>query len=122
MGSLTLNDFYTIAGGDQYTLQIYFVVTQGITVGQDYAFRYRAINAVGSGPWSDIATLEAATVPLAPAKPEYISSTPTSITLSFSETQDNGGSKITEYKLFRDAGDLTSEIDTEVTDYNGADS
>jgi hypothetical protein len=33
MGSLTLNDFYTIAGGEQYTLQIFFIVTRGIIKG-----------------------------------------------------------------------------------------
>jgi hypothetical protein len=51
----TLNDFVEIVGGDPYTLQIYFVVTKGITIGVDYAFRYRAINAVGPGDWSDTA-------------------------------------------------------------------
>jgi hypothetical protein len=51
-----------------------------------------------------------------------VSSTGTSIRIGFYETSNNGGSKIIEYKLFRDEGDLSSEITTEVTDYNGADS
>jgi hypothetical protein len=66
MGSLTLNDFTTIAGGEQYTLQIYFVVTKGITKGEQYAFRYRGVNAVGAGEWSEIVVLRAATVPEPP--------------------------------------------------------
>ena len=49
-------------------------------------------------------------------------STSTTIKLGLRATEENGGSKITEYKLFRDEGDLTSEITTEITDYNGIDS
>jgi hypothetical protein len=82
------------------------VVTKDITAGHEYAFRYRGINQVGTGPWSAIAIIKAATVPSAPPKPFYISSTSTSITVGLLKTLDNGGSKITEYKLFRDAGDL----------------
>jgi hypothetical protein len=93
----TLNDFVEIVGGDPYTLQIYFVVTKGITIGDDYAFRYRAINAVGPGEWSDTAILKAATIPSIPGKPYYIGSTATTITLGLPETIDNGGSKIREY-------------------------
>ena len=79
------------------------------------------MNAIGPGEWSDIAIIKAATVPEAPGKPYYISSTADTVTVGLVGTEDNGGSKITEYKLFRDSGNLSSEIDTEVSDYNGAD-
>lgn len=44
MGSLSLNDFVSVVGGDPYTLQLTFVVTTNITKGELYTFRYRAIN------------------------------------------------------------------------------
>ena len=57
MGSLKLNDFITVVGGDPYTLQLSFVVTKNITKGELYTFRYRAINQVGAGEWSPVAIL-----------------------------------------------------------------
>jgi hypothetical protein len=117
----TLNDFISIVGGDPHTLQNYFVVTRGIQKGADYTFRYRAINAVGPGPWSDSVTIKAATFPSPPGKPYYISSTSTTITLGLPPSIDNGGSKIRLYKLFRDDGNLSSDINLEVLDYNGKD-
>ena len=50
-------------------------MTQGISAGQSYAFRYRGINAVGPGFWSNLVVVMAAHVPLAPPKPYYIRST-----------------------------------------------
>ena len=94
IGSLLLNDFVEVVGGSPYSLQTYFTVTQGILKGETYAFRYRAINAIGFGPWSAISKLDAATVPIPPPKPYYISSTDTSITIGLKATLDNGGSRI----------------------------
>lgn len=59
-------------------------------------------------------------MPAAPGKPFYISSTDTSITLGLDATKDNGGNKITTHKLFRDEGNLTSDIDTLVSAYDGS--
>ena len=93
----TLNDFVTIFGGDSYTLQIFFIVTKGIIMGEDYAFRYRGINEIGPGPWSEIGVIKAATIPFPPEEPYYIGSTSTTITLGLLETNDNGGGKIRTY-------------------------
>jgi hypothetical protein len=50
----------------------------GLERGQDYGFRYRAINANGGGAWSAITYITAATIPSAPANaPAYVSSTNT---------------------------------------------
>lgn len=96
MGSpKTLNDFVSVVGGNPYTLQTFFIVTSGIVTGENYAFRYRAINAVGAGPWSDTAILKAATVPSSPGQPYFISCNSTSVTIGLKETTDNGGSKVT---------------------------
>ena len=99
-------------GGEAYTLQTYFIVTHNIVMGEDYAFRYRAINAVGRGEWSDVSVLKAATVPLVPTKPYYITSTASTIKLGLIPTDDNGGAKIRRYELYRDEGDLSSDITT----------
>ena len=122
MGSSLLKDFVTISGSDPQTLSLYFVVTNNIEKGKTYAFRYRAINAVGAGGWSDVTEINAATIPAAPPKPTYVSSTSTTITLSFGLSADNGGSKIIRYYIYRDLGDLSSSISTEVTAYDGASS
>ena len=100
-------------------MQISLYVTRGIEKGQEYAFRYRAINIIGPGEWSEISVLKAATTPLAPPKPSFVSATDTSITIVLEETYDNGGSEILYYKLFRDGGDLSTPVNIEVTDYDG---
>jgi hypothetical protein len=122
MGTTNLKDFFPLVGADPFTLNLDFTVTKGIEKGKTYAFRYRAINAVGPGLWSPITELTAATVPLAPPIPKYYSSTSTSITLKFDLSPDNGGSKITHYKLMRDSGNLLSAIDVQVTAYDGVSS
>ena len=110
-----------MVGADPYSLQVSFTVTRNIVKGEPYFFRYRAINAIGPGQWSELGQITAATVPVAPAKPAYISSTDTTITLSLEHSTDNGGGKIEEHLLYRDGGDLTTAVEIEVTDYNGVD-
>lgn len=112
MGTTSLNDFTTISGVDPTTLSLYATITKGITKGKTYTFRYRAVNAVGNGEWSPVTEITAASVPAAPTKPTYVSSTDTTISLSFGISTDNGGSYITGYKLFRDGGDLSTGIVT----------
>jgi hypothetical protein len=90
-------------------------------MGEDYAFRYRGINAIGPGPWSNIGVIKAGTIPFPPEEPYYIGSTSTTITLGLPESNDNGGGKIRLYKLFRDEGDLSSPMNILVSDYNGID-
>jgi len=58
-------------------------------------------------------------VPIPPPKPFYMSSTDTTITIGLLGTLDNGGSRITKYKIFRDAGNLTSPVNIEQTTYDG---
>jgi hypothetical protein len=100
-----LNDWMTLVGGSPYSLSLEFLQTNNITSGSIYAYRYRAINEVGVGPWSVSREIRAAGLPSAPARPVYASSTATSVTLTLSHTGfDNGGSEITSFKLLRDAG------------------
>ncbi len=60
-------DFRTILGANENTLDTEVTVTEGIVKGRLYRIRYRAINSIGPGPWSDIAYIPAATVPKAPS-------------------------------------------------------
>ena len=87
-------------------MSLEFLVGTGITRGTDYAFRYRAINKVGAGPWSGVAVIKAAGKPTAPERPKLVASGPNSVTLSFNQSSvDNRGSQILGYKLLRDVGD-----------------
>jgi len=58
-------------------------------------------------------------VPDAPPKPEFISSDSASISLTLSRSLDDGGSPITSYKLFVDAGDDFSSDYAEIGRYDG---
>jgi hypothetical protein len=58
-------------------------VVRGLT----YRLRYRALNGVGWGPYSDIATALAAQAPTRPAAPTHAAPpTGTALTLGFSES------------------------------------
>jgi titin len=78
-GSPLLNDWQTIVGGDPHTLSLTYTISQNITKGLDYTFRYRAVNQIGGGPWSDMVEVKAAAEPLAPAIPVLLASDSSSI-------------------------------------------
>lgn len=70
--------------------------------GRTYRLRYRALNGVGWGPYSDVGTALAAQVPLRPAAPTLAAPPAgTSLTLGFKESEDDGGTPITSYQLWR---------------------
>ena len=55
--------FSYVLGGDDQTLDREVLVTAGIIKGLTYRARYRAINSIGAGLWSDISYITASTVP-----------------------------------------------------------
>lgn len=55
-------DWISLIGGTYNSLLTTFTVT-GLTPGHNYNFRYRAKNDFGWGPYSNIATIKAATSP-----------------------------------------------------------
>ena len=65
-----------------------------------YRLRYRASNSVGWGEYSDALRALAAEPPRRPSAPVYSSSTGTSVTLTFTESEDDGGRRITSYELW----------------------
>ncbi len=70
----------------------------GLTNGNSYDVRVRAVNAVGDGGWSVSATL---TLSTAPAAPTGLTLVPVhqSITAAWTAPNNNGGSAITGYDL-----------------------
>jgi hypothetical protein len=58
-------------------------------------------------------------VPNAPPKPQYISSTDTTMTVQFFETQKSNGAPITGYQVWRDIGDNQSDLIIQETLYDG---
>lgn len=113
-------DFVSLSGYHTNYLKLWYTVERNITKGTIYRFRYRAKNNVGWGPFSDISFIQAANVPAKPPVPVYVSSTTDSITLEFSQSDDDGGTPITEYKLFKDVGDSFSSAFSEVGRYDGS--
>jgi hypothetical protein len=83
-----------------------------------YRLKYRAINSVGWGPFSDVLEVLAAEVPEAPPTPELASSTDVQMTLNFYESQNDGGARISAYELWVSADYFTSSPTwTQVTGY-----
>ena len=77
------------------------------------------MNAYGWSSFSDITYVLAATIPEAPPKPEFVSATTVTISLSFSLSTDNKGSAITGYKLYMNTGTDGSAF-SEVTSYTSS--
>lgn len=103
--------FYTIRGGDTSpSLSLSYIIKTGIERGVSYRFRYRARNKVGWSSWSPTASLSASTIPTAPSKPTYVSSTDDQIVLAFTQSSDNGGSLITGYEV-QVNGEVISDYD-----------
>ena len=76
-----------------------FILSEGVTIGETYEFRYRAHNINGAGGFSNIGYLVAAEAPSQPDAPKYVSSDDVSVSLSFNPPSSDGGSIITSYTL-----------------------
>jgi hypothetical protein len=80
------------------------VRVSNLTKGAIYRVRYRAINQIGSGPWSEVAYFRVAQKPQPPLQPIVTYVDNTRIDLKLSKSSDDGGSGITSYHLFIDEG------------------
>jgi len=69
-------DFTAVCGLNQSYLVLHRTVTN-VTKGVTYRLKYRAQNAIGWSPYSPTTYVRAATVPIAPPRPIYLSSSAT---------------------------------------------
>lgn len=95
--------FTSTSGFTQISMQTTYTI-ENLEEGLVYRLRYRVQNIVGWSEFSPILYVLVATVPSTPQSPSLISATSSSITLQFSESLHNRGSKITAYELWRDDG------------------
>lgn len=107
------NDFVTIVGGDgKYTLTLTYTITSGLTTGKIYRARYRAKNTAGWSDWSPIGYLLVAGTPSTPDKPTFVSATTSSITIAIEPSESDNGSPVTQYAVYIDSGNFTSNVET----------
>ena len=93
----------TAPGGETFLTEIGNVLTyldQGLTIGQTYYYRISAKNAVGEGSQSNEANTTPADVPGEPLN-LIASEGNEEITITWSQPSDDGGSPISNYRIFR---------------------
>lgn len=84
-----------------------------------YRYKYRARNENGWGEFSDAGFLFASSTPSKPEAPTLSLVDSTQIRLQFYAPSLTGGSQITSYELFMDAGQINS-VFSEVISYTNA--
>jgi hypothetical protein len=104
--------FYEIWNGRGRPEVLSFAIAA--TTGQKYSFRHRSFNANGESAYSTVLETYACVSPIAPGAPTWVTSTTSSISVSWVASSDDGGCPIIEYRLFRDAGDGSGDASTEV--------
>lgn len=92
--------------------------TTDVVKGKLYRFRYRAQNCHGWGPLSPTLYALAATFPEAPPSATVVSISASAVSLRVYPTHDNGGTVVTNYRLYRNQGDGDSSTLTEITTYS----
>ena len=107
-------EFKTIYDGTSRPLKLDYTAT-GLTTGKQYIFKLIAMNFNGESPESPDFVFNACNTPSAMAAPNKVSSTQTSITLSWEKPTEDGGCPIIGYAVFRDdgaGGSLVTEVNS----------
>lgn len=89
--------FTSLVGFNTDSMATSYVATQGVVKGRYHLFKYRALNYIGWGPFSNAAAVLAATVPTAPLKPLFNGFTGSVMNLVIQPSPDHGGSTIINY-------------------------
>ena len=78
-----------------------------LTAGALYKFKTAALNAIGEGNLSDEVSIYAATVPGAPSAPTLVSQSDAGISIQWTSLplDNNGGSPVTDYRVYWDNGE-----------------
>ena len=118
----------TISGGEVYIATISSSTTTyldtGLTNGITYYYKVTAVNAMGESPYSNEASATPRTIPTAPRNLTALGGDNV-VYLSWNVPLSNGGSTITNYKIYRsttsgtevfytDVGNVTNTIDSNV--------
>ena len=94
-------EYITVQGGeDKRTLATKAIISTGVQKGVTYRVRFRGINTVGKGEWSDPTSVLSSTVPGRPNALIISAFSNTGITLGITPITDDGGETITRYELF----------------------
>ena len=105
-------NYYELWNGRGRPEVLSYTVT--VNTGSKYSFRHKAVNYNGDSVYSDVLETYACVSPTAPGTPTWITSTTTSISVSWTSSVDDGGCPIIEYSLYRDAGDGSGTAVTRV--------
>ena len=81
----------------------------GVVNGGSYAYQVAAFNAFGEGPRTPVATAQRGTAPSAPRSPTAAAG-PKGITLTWQVPATNGGSAITDYRIYRSTSSGTESF------------
>jgi len=95
------------------------IKVKNLIKGAIYRVRYRAVNSIGSGEWSDLAYIRVAQVPEPPPTPVLTAVENTIVSLQLSISTNDGGTGIIAYHLFLNEGVNGSPFN-EITDYDGS--
>ena len=117
-------EFVTVLGaeGGGWSLHTSYTATS-VVKGREYRFRCRARNSIGWSAWSSPDSyIRAAVAPAKPASPILTAATSTTLSLQLTIPSDSGGSPFTQFSLFVNDGDDTTEATTLVSTYTTASS
>lgn len=95
------------------TTSLTFTFSSGVVQSKVYGFKYRAINAVGAGPYSSITYITAFGAPSIPEAPTLELASSTQISLSFTPSADDGGKVVSLYEV-----KVVNETDSTEATYN----
>ena len=81
--------------------------SSGVSPGQLYHFKIIALNLVGPSPESDPVSRLAATIASAPTSLSTLAQSTSSVSFSWAEAANNGGSEVSDYQILWNAGSGT---------------
>ena len=117
---LSVGDWMLAYTGVGYpTRQVY--VVGNLTQGQTYRFKVSAVNAAGESENSTETVVIASDYPDAPGQPRRESSTDSSVSISWTPPEENGGESVFQYEVYykeADQAEAAWALITTITDIN----